>query len=74
MPQTNNKEEWVQFYKNQLKVFLGKKSGWNVTKSAGNTKLEVITNMKKESRTLPYEWNQEEFSVAVENWARLFVK
>ena len=53
MPQTNNKEEWVQHYKKQLKVFFGKKSGWYVSQSAGSIKLEVITNGKKESRTLP---------------------
>ncbi len=44
MPQTNKKEEWVQFYKKQLKVFFGKKSGWYVSQSAGSIKLEVITN------------------------------
>ena len=49
MPQTNNKEEWVQFQKKQQKVFLGKKSGWYVSKSAGSTKLELITNRKKDS-------------------------
>ena len=47
MPQTNNKEEWVQHYKKQLKVFFGKKSGWYVSKSAGSIKLEVISNEKK---------------------------
>ena len=33
----------------KLKVFFGKKSGWYVSKSAGNTKLELITNRKKMS-------------------------
>ena len=47
MPQTNKKEEWVQHYKKQLKVFTGKKSGWTVSKSAGSIKLEVRTNGKK---------------------------
>ena len=72
MPQTNKKEEWVQFYKKQLKVFLGKKSGWYVSKSAGSIKLEVITNGKKESRTLPYKWNEQEFAVAVEEIKQIY--
>ena len=72
MPQTNKKEEWVQFYKKQLKVFLGKNSGWYVSKSAGNIKLEVKTNGKKESRTLPYRWNEQEFAVAVEEIKQIF--
>ena len=72
MPQTNKREEWVQFYKKQLKVFLGKNSGWYVSKSAGNIKLEVKTNGKKESRTLPYRWNEQEFAVAVEEIKQIF--
>ena len=48
MPQTNKKEEWVQFYKKQLKVFFGKKSGGYVSQSAGSIKLEVIKNGKKD--------------------------
>ena len=68
----NSLEEWVQFYKKQLKVFLGKNSGWYVSKSAGNIKLEVKTNGKKESRTLPYRWNEQEFAVAVEEIKQIF--
>ena len=72
MPQTNNKEEWVQHYKKQLKVFFGKKSGWYVSQSAGSIKLEVISNGKKESRTLPYRWNENEFAVAVEEIKQIY--
>lgn len=72
MPQTNKKEEWVQHYKKQLKVFTGKKSGWTVSKSAGSIKLEVRTNGKKESRTLPYRWNEQEFAVAVEEIKQIY--
>ena len=72
MPQTNKKEEWVQFYKKQLKVFFGKKSGWYVSQSAGSIKLEVIKNGKKETRTLPYKWNEDEFAVAVEEIKQIF--
>ena len=74
MPQTNNKEEWVQHYKKQLKVFFGKKSGWYVSQSAGSIKLEVIKNGKKESRTLPYRWNENEFAVAVEEIKQIYNK
>ena len=55
-----------------MKVFLGKNSGWYVSKSAGNIKLEVKTNGKKESRTLPYRWNEQEFAVAVEEIKQIF--
>ena len=72
MPQTNKKEEWVQFYKKQLKVFFGKKAGWYVSQSAGSIKLEVITNGKKETRTLPYKWNEDEFAVAVEEIKQIY--
>ena len=72
MPQTNNKEEWVQHYKKQLKVFFGKKSGWYVSKSAGSIKLEVISNGKKETRTLPFKWNENEFAVAVEEIKQIY--
>ncbi len=72
MPQTNKKEEWVQFYKKQLRVFTGKKSGWYFSKSAGSIKLEVITNGKKETRTLPYRWNEDEMAVAIEEIKQIY--
>ena len=42
MPQTKQKEEWVRHYKDQLNEFFGNGSGWYVSQSAGNIKLEVI--------------------------------
>ena len=72
MPQTNKKEEWVQHYNEAIKGFYRKKSGWTVSKSAGSIKLEVRTNGKKESRTLPYRWNEQEFAVAVEEIKQIY--
>ena len=72
MPQTKQKEEWVKHYKDQLREFFGKGSGWYVSQSAGNIKLEVISNGKKQSRTLPYEWSKSGFAVAVEEIKQIF--
>ena len=72
MPQTKQKEEWVNHYKEQLTEFFGKGSGWYVSQSAGNIKLEVISNDKKQSRTLPYEWSKSGFAVAVEEIKQIF--
>jgi len=72
VPQTKQKEDWVQHYKEQLNEFLGKGSGWYVSKSAGKIKLEVLTNGKKESRTLPYEWSKAGFAGAVEEIKQIF--
>ena len=72
MPQTKQKQEWVRHYKEQLNEFFGKGSGWYVSQSAGNIKLEVISNGKKQSRTLPYEWSKSGFAVAVEEIKQIF--
>ena len=72
MPQTKQKEEWVRHYKEQLTEFFGKGSGWYVSQSAGKIKLEVISNGKKQSRTLPYEWSKSGFAVAVEEIKQIF--
>ena len=56
MPQTNKKEEWVQHYKKQLKVFLPKKSGWYISNN-GEIKIEVKSGGRKETKTLPFAWN-----------------
>ncbi len=47
MPQTNNKEEWVQHYKKQLKVFLLRNSGWYISNNGENIKIEVKSSGKK---------------------------
>ena len=72
MPQTKQKEEWVKHYKEQLKEFFGRGSGWYVSQSAGNIKLEVLSNGKKESRTLPYEWSKSGFALAVEEIKQIY--
>ena len=72
MPQTKQKQEWVRHYKEQLNEFFGKGSGWYVSQSAGKIKLEVISNGKKQSRTLPYEWSKSGFAVAVEEIKQIY--
>ena len=58
--------------KNQLKEFFGKSSGWYVSQRAGNIKLEVRVNGKKESRTLPYKLSKSGFAVAVEEIKQIY--
>ena len=66
MPQTNKKQEWVQHYKKQLKVFFPKNSGWYISNNGGNIKIEVKSSGRKETKTLPYAWNEQEMAVAIE--------
>ena len=56
MPQTNKKEEWVQHYKKQLKVFLPKNSGLYISNN-DEIKIEVKSSGRKETQTLPHAWN-----------------
>ena len=72
MPQTNKKEEWVQHYKKQLKVFLPKNSGWYISNNGGNIKIEVKSGGKKETKTLPYAWNEQEMAVAIEEIKQIY--
>jgi len=72
MPQTNKKEEWVQHYKRQLKVFLPKNSGWYISNNGGNIKIEVKSGGKKETKTLPYAWNEQEMAVAIEEIKQIY--
>tara|TARA_B100000902_G_scaffold349923_1_gene358849 strand:+ start:73 stop:267 length:195 start_codon:yes stop_codon:yes gene_type:complete len=53
VPQTKQKEECVRNYKEQLNEFFGKGSGWYVSQSAGNIKLEVISNGKNKAGLFP---------------------
>ena len=53
MPQTKQKEEWVKHYKDQLREFFGKGSAWYVSQSAGNIKLEVISNGNNKAGLFP---------------------
>ena len=72
MPQTNKKEVWVQHYKRQLKVFLPKNSGWYISNNGGNIKIEVKSGGKKETKTLPYAWNEQEMAVAIEEIKQIY--
>ena len=72
MPQTNKKEEWVQHYKRQLKVFLPKNSGWYISNNGGNIKIEVKSGGRKETKTLPYAWNEQEMAVAIEEIKQIY--
>ena len=72
MPQTNKKEEWVQHYKKQLKVFLPKNSGWYISNNGGNIKIEVKSGGRKETKTLPYAWNEQEMAVAIEEIKQIY--
>ena len=72
MPQTNKKEEWVQHYKRQLKVFLPKNSGWYISNNGGNLKIEVKSGGRKETKTLPYAWNEQEMAVAIEEIKQIY--
>ena len=72
MPQTNKKEEWVQHYKRQLKVFLPKNSGWYISNNGGNIKIEVKSGGRKETKTLPYAWNDQEMAVAIEEIKQIY--
>ena len=72
MPQTNKKQEWVQHYKKQLKVFLPKNSGWYISNNGGNIKIEVKSGGRKETKTLPYAWNEQEMAVAIEEIKQIY--
>jgi len=72
MPQTSKKEEWVQHYKKQLKVFLPKNSGWYISNNGGNIKIEVKSGGRKETKTLPYAWNEQEMAVAIEEIKQIY--
>ena len=72
MPQTNNKEEWAKFYRKQLRVFLPKNSGWYISNNNGNIKIEVKSGGKKETKTLPYAWNEQEMAIAVEEIKQIY--
>ena len=72
MPQTNNKEEWAKFYRKQLRVFLPKNSGWYISNNGGNIKIEVKSGGKKETKTLPYAWNEQEMAIAVEEIKQIY--
>ena len=72
MPQTNKKQKWAKFYRKQLRVFLPKNSGWYISNNGGNIKLEITSNGKKETKTLPYAWNEQEMAVAIEEIKQIY--
>ena len=58
--------------KKQLKVFLPKNSGWYISNNGGNIKIEVKSGGKKETKTLPYAWNEQEMAVAIEEIKQIY--
>ena len=65
MPQTKNKDLWVQHYREQLGEIFAKNSGWYIRESRGKIRLEIKSNGTNQSRTLPFEWNKAGFAQAV---------
>ena len=63
MPQTKNKDLWVQHYREQLGEIFAKNSGWYIRESRGKIRLEIKSNGTNQSRTLPFEWNGQELKL-----------
>ena len=65
MPQSKNKNPWVQHYREQLGEIFAKKSGWYFRESRGKIRIEIKKEGIQQSRTLPYEWSKKGFAEAV---------
>ena len=65
MPQTKNKDLWVQHYREQLGEVFAKNSGWYIRESRGKIRIEIKRDQTNQSRTLPFEWNKAGFVQAV---------
>jgi integrase len=64
MPQTRNKEEWVQHYREQLREIFAKNSGWYVRKSSKKIRIEIKGDIKQ-SKTLHFDWSKKGFAEAI---------
>ena len=65
MPQTKNKDLWVQHYREQLGEIFAKNSGWYIRESRGKIRIEIKKEGIKQSRTLPFDWSKQGFALAV---------
>ena len=64
MPQTRNKEEWIQHYREQLREIFAKNSGWYVRKSSKKIRIEIKGDIKQ-SKTLHFDWSKKGFFSAI---------
>ena len=65
MPQTKNKDLWVQHYREQLRETIPKEAGWFIRESRGKIRIEIKKDGIKQSRTLPFDWSKQGFASAV---------